>query len=63
MKPNKMKSIMMNAIVEVQLDEYTNEYFIEIPPDMLESTGLQEGDTIVWEKIDKDSWSIRKKCE
>lgn len=54
---------MMNAIVEVQLDEYTNEYFIEIPPDMLEAVGLQEGDTIVWEKIDEDSWSIRKKSE
>ena len=53
----------MKTIVEVQLDEYTNDYFIEIPPDMLEATGLQVGDTIVWEKIDDDTWSLRKKNE
>ena len=53
----------MNAIVEVQLDEYTSEYFIEIPPDMLEAVGLKMGDTILWEKIDEDSWAIRKKNE
>ena len=53
----------MQATVEVQLDEYTNEYFIEIPPDMLQAVGLKVGDTILWEKIDKDSWAIRKKSE
>ena len=53
----------MKAIVEVQLDEYTNDYFIEIPPDMLEATGLQVGDTIIWEKIDDVTWSLRKKHE
>ena len=53
----------MKATVEVQLDEYTNDYFIEIPPDMLEAIGLQVGDTIVWEKIDDSSWAIRKKNE
>ena len=53
----------MKATVEVQLDEYTNDYFIEIPPDMLEATGLQVGDTIIWEKIDDVTWSLRKKHE
>lgn len=53
----------MNAVVEVQLDEYTNEYFIEIPTDMLQAVGLKVGDTILWEKIDEDSWTIRKKNE
>ena len=53
----------MQATVEVQLDEYTNEYFIEIPPDMLQAVGLKEGDTILWEKVDEDTWAIRKKNE
>ena len=54
---------MMNAIVEVQLDEYTNDYFIELPPDILAAAGLEVGDTVIWEKLDDESWTIRKKHE
>jgi len=56
----KRKQNAMKATVEVQLDEYTNDYFIELPPDILQAAGLKEGDTIIWEKLDEDSWTIRK---
>lgn len=57
----KRKQNAMKATVEVQLDEYTNDYFIELPPDILQAAGLKEGDTILWEKINDESWTIRKK--
>ncbi len=57
----KRKQNAMNATVEVQLDEYTGDYFIELPPDILAAAGLKVGDTILWEKINNESWTIRKK--
>jgi len=45
----------------VQLDEYTGDYFIELPPDILAAAGLKVGDTILWEKINDESWRISKK--
>lgn len=57
----KRKQNAMKATVEVQLDEYTNDYFIELPPDILAAVGLKVGDTILWEKINDESWTIRKK--
>ena len=59
----KRRQNAMKATVEVQLDEYTNDYFIELPPDILQAAGLKEGDTIIWEKINDESWTIRKKHE
>lgn len=57
----KRRQNAMKAIVEVQYDEYTGDYFLELPPDILTAAGLEVGDTILWEKIDDDSWAIRKK--
>jgi hypothetical protein len=57
----KRKQNAMKATVEVQLDEYTGDYFIELPPDILHAAGLKEGDTIIWEKINDESWTIKKK--
>ena len=56
----KRRQNAMKATVEVQLDEYTNEYFIELPPDILAAANLTLGDTILWEQIDAGSWTIRK---
>ncbi len=53
----------MKATVEGQFDEYTNDYFIELPPDILAAAGFKEGDTVIWKKIDDESWTIRKKHE
>lgn len=57
----KRRQNAMKATVEVQYDEYTGDYFIELPPDILAAAGLDIGDTVVWEKTDEDTWTIRKK--
>lgn len=59
----KRRQNAMKATVDVQFDEYTGDYFIELPPDILAAANLAVGDTILWEKIDGDSWTIRKKSE
>lgn len=59
----KRRQNAMKAIVDVQYDEYTGDYFIELPPDILAAANLAVGDTILWEKINDDSWTIRKKHE
>lgn len=56
----KRRQNVMKATVDVQFDEYTGEYFIELPPDILNAAGLDIGDTIIWEKLEEDSWTIRK---
>ena len=57
----KRKQNAMKATVEVQLDEYTGDYFIELPPDILAAANLEVGDTVLWEKINDESWTMRKK--
>ena len=56
----KRRQNAMKATVDVQYDEYTGDYFIELPPDILNAAGLDIGDTIIWEKLDDNSWTIRK---
>lgn len=51
----------MKTTVEVQYDEQNDEYFIDIPQEMLDKAGLTVGDTIVWKRLSADSWSIQKK--
>ena len=53
----------MKATVDVQYDEYTGDYFIELPPDILAAANLAVGDTIIWEKLDESSWSIKRNAE
>jgi hypothetical protein len=38
----------------------TDEYFIELPDDMLESAGFKIGDTLVWTDLGDKSWSLTK---
>ena len=56
------KSIEKTTVV-IQFDEYTNDYFIEIPPDMCNAVDFKVGDTIIWEKKDEETWILRKKDE
>lgn len=51
----------MKTTVEVQYNEQCDEYFIEIPQEMLDKAGLTVGDTIVWKRLSDNSWSIQKK--
>ena len=56
----KRRQNAMKATVQIQFDEYTGDYFIELPPDILDAANLVVGDTILWEKLDDTSWTIRK---
>ena len=57
----KRRQNAMKATVDIQYDDSTGDYFIELPPDILKAANLDVGDTIVWEKIDNDSWTLKKK--
>ena len=47
--------------VQVQQDGKTKELFIELPPDALAQVGWDIGDDLIWEELDSDNWSLRKK--
>lgn len=51
----------MKVIIDVKYDEYTGEYFIELPQEILDAANLYIGDTIIWENNNDDSWTVRKK--
>jgi hypothetical protein len=48
-------------ILEVQEDPETGDCILEFPPELLETAGWKEGDTLVWEEMDNGAWSLSKK--
>ena len=56
----KRRQNSMKATVEVQYDEYTGDYFIELPPDILLAANLAVGDTVVWKELDAQTWALKK---
>jgi uncharacterized membrane protein (UPF0127 family) len=49
--------------LNVQYNAEDDEYFIELPQELLDQVGFNVGDTVVWSKIDENSWSIQKKID
>ena len=47
--------------LDVQEDPETGDAMIQVPPDLLETTGWQEGDTLEWVDLGDGSWSLTKK--
>ncbi len=47
--------------LEVQEDPVTGDCYIQLPPEVLEQVGWQEGDTLNWIDNGDGSWSITKK--
>jgi hypothetical protein len=45
----------------VEHDEKTGDAMLTFPPDLLESAGWKEGDTLVWKDLGDGSWSLEKK--
>jgi hypothetical protein len=45
----------------VEHDEKTGDAMLTFPPDLLESAGWKEGDTLVWKDNGDGSWSLEKK--
>tara|TARA_B110000858_G_C17469133_1_gene321990 strand:+ start:249 stop:446 length:198 start_codon:yes stop_codon:yes gene_type:complete len=50
-----------NWIIEVQENGKTKELFIEFPPGCLDQVGWDVGDTLIWEELYPDGWSLTKK--
>ena len=48
-------------IVEVKQDGKTKELFLEFPPGALDQVGWDIGDDLIWEELDHEKWSLRKK--
>ena len=48
--------------LEVQEDPETGDAILQFPPDLLESAGWNEGDTLEWSDNGDGSWSLSKKA-
>jgi hypothetical protein len=46
--------------LEVQEDPETGDAILEFPPELIETTGWQEGDTLTWTDLGNGSWSLTK---
>ena len=47
--------------LRLQEDPETGESIVEFPPELLESMGWKEGDTLIWTDQGDGSWSLSKK--
>jgi len=54
---------MTSVRVSVQYDKDTDEYYIDLPEEVLKETGFKPGDTIVWTDNKNGSFSLAKKKE
>lgn len=48
-------------IIQVHENSKTKELFIELPPEVLAQVGWDVGDNLIWEELDHEKWSLRKK--
>jgi hypothetical protein len=46
--------------LEVKEDPETGDAILEFPPELLETAGWQEGDTLKWTDLGNGSWSLTK---
>ena len=52
-----------NWVVTVQENGQDKELYVELPPEMLNQVGWDDGDTLLWEEITPGAWQITKKEE
>jgi hypothetical protein len=50
-----------NWVVTVQENGKDKELYIELPPEMLNQVGWDDGDTLLWEELTDGAWQITKK--
>jgi hypothetical protein len=48
--------------LEVKEDPETGDGILEFPPELLETTGWKEGDTLSWTDLGNGTWSLTKKA-
>ena len=49
-------------ILTVEEDPETGDSILQFPPDLLESVGWKEGDSLLWSDNGDGSWSLTKKA-
>ena len=47
--------------LEVQEDPVTGDHYLIFPQELLEKLQWAEGDTLIWTRLDDQSWSLCKK--
>jgi len=50
-------------VIQVQENSKTKELYLQFPQDALDQVGWDIGDSLIWEELDHNKWSIRKKDE
>ena len=50
-----------NWVVTVQENGEDKELYVELPPEMLNQVGWDDGDTLICEEITPGAWQIKKK--
>lgn len=45
----------------VEEDPVSGDAILQFPPDLLETAGWKEGDTLIWKDLGDGSWSLEKK--
>ena len=45
-------------VVEVQYDADTDDYYIDLPPEVLAETGWQPGDVLTWTDLGNQQWQL-----
>ena len=54
---------MQNTIttLKVEEDPLTGDFFLQLTDELCEELGWTVGDTLVWEELPNNSWSVKKK--
>ena len=50
-----------NWVVTVQENGKDKELYIELPPELLNQVGWDDGDTLIWEELTDGAWQVTKK--
>jgi hypothetical protein len=56
---NNMQSKI--TTLNVEEDPLTGDFFLQLTDEICEELGWAVGDTLVWEELPNNSWSIKKK--
>jgi hypothetical protein len=48
-------------VIQVKENQETKELYLDLPSDVLNQVGWDEGDTLIWDELDNGNWSLTKK--
>lgn len=56
-----MNKDLPSMSLEVKQDPNSDDLYLELPQDLLDKLGWQINDVLIWEKVNDNAWSVRKK--